>query len=228
MEEPKNLPPLQNWELISDVNYIYGYDDCYYWGDYLPEHIHKAMRSELSEWLTQQIYNFKKDPAFKDMPAWYYRNNAVTFFAKILSRSIKNNPTTAIMSIPSSKTTDEPDYDNRFEDVFSEFSKVRPLVKVISPIAIDETTISSHAGGTRDPKEIRDNYQLIKPHELSQIDKLIICDDVITTGAHFRAVSDFLTGIVGFEKPITGLFFCKTKKGLPPRIPYSGTLDEEY
>ena len=215
MKEAPNLPPLhKHWKKLkqSDMpKHINKNDDCHYWGDYLSANtLADDPITEFASMWTSQIHNFKKGNDRKDNPEWYYRNAAVVFFASILSNSIKDNPTTGIMSIPSSKKSDDNSYDKRFEDLFKEFRTKSKQVKVISPIAIQETTTPSHAGGTRVPEEIRANYKLTKPHELLQLDKLIICDDVLTTGAHFRAVSDFITEIGNFKKSIIGLFFSKT------------------
>ena len=209
-----------NWE---DVNmHICKDDQCYYWDYFLSKQASPGEDiKESSKKLTSHIYNFNKPPNRKGKVEWEHRDTTILFFVEILSKIIEDDPTTGIISVPSSKTTDDSDYDNRFEDMFHEFSKARPLVKVISPITIRGNVTPSHAGGTREPEEIIANYQLTKPHELLQLDKLIICDDVITTGGHFRAMSNFITGEGNFKKPIIGLFFGKTYYNNKPHIAFN-------
>ncbi|MBC6415592.1 MAG: phosphoribosyltransferase [Bdellovibrionales bacterium] len=112
-----------------------------------------------------------------------------------------------ITAIPSSKSKRDLEYDYRFEDLFKELLEIRPSLNIEWPVENKDTVKASHHGGPRNPETIKKNY-IWKGFKKS-LDKIYIVDDVITTGAHFRAMCEFLTEN-GYKGKIVGLFWSRT------------------
>ena len=114
-----------------------------------------------------------------------------------------------ITSVPSSKAKNDPDYDSRFEDLFTELLKSRPNLSDEWPVTIKKTVRTSRHGGPREPTLIKQNYKWNGFKKTTPPKILCIFDDVLTTGAHFRAMSDFLREN-DYKGKIVGIFWAKT------------------
>ena len=156
----------------------------------------------------QLILNFKKPPLKQKTFEWKYRKQAVIRFKKEIESLFKPDLKISITAIPSSKHRSDPKYDRRFEDLFQELLKSRPSLKVEWPIEVIKTLPSSHQEGRRDPEPIKRNYTWKGFSQKSPPKRLCVFDDVLTTGAHFRAVSDFLREN-DYEGQIIGVFWSR-------------------
>lgn len=151
----------------------------------------------------QLVFNFKKPPSRKSNTyEWQHRNFAVQKFATELKEVLPASST--VLAIPASKLPSDSEYDNRFEDMFTALAEVVTNLCVVNPIAIRATSTASHLGGTRSSAVIKSNYRWLPP--VPQTERLFVVDDVIATGAHFRAAADFLREN-GFQGAIVGLFW---------------------
>lgn len=147
-------------------------------------------------------------------PQSHYRREAVGKFKeeiKQLFKQIKLEATQniTVTAIPSSKRRDDPEYDNRFEDLFNELAKEYSGLCVEWPVEIKQTVQSAH-GSTKVrpfPEQIKANYSW-KGFKREFPKRLYVFDDVITTGAHFRAFSDFLRDNE-YNGEIVGVFWAK-------------------
>ena len=214
------------WNKFTDKNRpdrIKAEDDCYFL-DYHYSPSDGGYDHEHSRF----IRNFKKEGDKKGSYQWIkHRNDAVKLFANELSSFILDKPDTGIsdtldtgiMAVPSSKRPDYYKYDCRFEDLFNILIRKCKYIKVITPITIKENSEATHnrieenseyfsIRGSREPDIIIRNYepQNNLPQAFHGIKRLIVCDDVITSGGHFVAVRNFLRKN-SFNAPITGLFF---------------------
>ena len=161
------------------------------------------------------IVNFKKSPSVKNTNQWKHRNNAIVRFR--LELEYLFSPVTSditVTAIPSSKRKDDPEYDNRFEDLFKECQNIYPsklyrnTLNVEWPVEIKNTVPPSHTLKNRpSPAEIKANY-IWKGFKGEPPRKLYVIDDIITQGAHFRAISDFLRDNQ-YEGQIVGVFWAK-------------------
>src|ERR1017187_1979047 len=68
----------------------------------------------------QLIYNFKKSPSAKNTEQWKYRQRDVKRFAEEVADKFNIDSTASIAAVPSSKKSDDPEYTNRFEDMFEQ------------------------------------------------------------------------------------------------------------
>lgn len=176
-------------------------DQCWYARDFLR---HRGFAGGETNSL---ILNFKKVP---NTAGWNHRTNAVRKFADEASLliSVDREASLCVTAIPSSKARNHAQYDHRFEDMFAQLKTLRPCIDIQWPITCQTTTIASHQGGTRLPQGISSNYVWNGfTHTIPE--SILIFDDVLTSGAHYRAFVDFLR-TNGFTGEIFGIFWAKS------------------
>ena len=177
-------------------------DICIYSREYVSEGYTASQTNSL-------ISNFKKSPFKKttNPSEWWHRQKAIEQFKIEIEQLFRENLNITITAIPSSKHKNDPEYDNRFEDLFNELLKSRANLNIEWPIEIKQTIQASHTGGKREPEYIKGNYTW---KGFKQTPKtLCVFDDVLTKGGHFRAVSDFLREN-GYKGRIIGIFWSRT------------------
>lgn len=194
-----------NWKRIDSshcITHISDADLCIYAREY------KAGGGFSAGESNQLILNFKKDGTKKKFTAeWEYRDMAVEQFAQEFVENIPASLDASISAIPSATHQAEESYSNRFEDLLSRIVELRPNLKVEWPVSAKSSVLAAHNNGSRDPSIIAQNYEFNgfsggDPHTL------VILDDVITTGGHYRAITDFLRAN-GFEGFIIGFFWAR-------------------
>lgn len=152
------------------------------------------------------ISNFKKPISEKGKPSWNYKLQAINRFARELSSLDLDNY--HITCMPSSKTPDHPEYDNRLEQTLHILHRIKPTIYRASPFANTRSRQALHLGeGTRNPVTIYNNltWQGL-PHPMGQ---LIVIDDVLTTGCNFKACQRLLSEKAPGTQLI-GIFWAKT------------------
>ena len=164
--------------------YLDDSDDCYFAREYIAGGGFQASEAN------QLISNFKKGVDRKDnIYEWRHRIHAVNKFALELSNALAKN--IILANIPSSKCLSDPEYDNRFEDMFLVLKKLRPDLKIENPISSIVSVVASHHGGTRNPEEISENL-VWKGFEDKIPRHIVLVDDVLTSGAHFKACKELI------------------------------------
>ncbi len=194
------------WQRLEEPHlytYIEKDDVCIYARDYVGGH--KGYQAGDTNSL---ILNFKKPSSKKNTDEWKWRENAVERFSTEISLLFKPDSTATITAIPSSKAKNDPKYDNRFEDLFEQLSKLRPKLRIERPVEIKQTIDASHRTGEREPEIIKENY-MWKGFKKETPKGLCLVDDILTSGAHFRAMSDFLRENK-YNGKIVGVFLAKT------------------
>ena len=192
------------WHILKqphEYHYITGADYCLYKREYVSGYGYQGGPTN------ELVLNFKKNPDRKNKPLeWRHRMRAVKTFARESETLFPLNLNISVTAIPSSKHKNDPGYDCRFEDFFKEFLKARPNLNIEWPIEIKKNIQASHHGGGRDPEDFKRNYvwRGFKKNPKT----LCIFDDVLTTGAHFRAISDFLKENE-YKGQIIGIFWSR-------------------
>ena len=181
--------------------YIREDDTCIYAREY------KAGQGYAAGETNQLILNFKKSPTARNTNQWPHRDRGVKQFATEVSAMFGQNSAAAITGVPSSKTKNDPEYTNRFEDAFAHLLTLKPNLIVEWPIDIAVSVQPAHGGGSRRPNEIKANY-VWRGFQHGTPEVLVLCDDVVTTGSHFRAASDFLREN-GFVGKVVGIFWAR-------------------
>lgn len=187
--------------LINNIQHLNANDNCYYAKDYVPGVGYQGSI------VNDDILNFKKAPG---SPGQQHRARAVNKFAVEVSTILNCDQGRKfyVTAVPSSKNKHDPMYDRRFEDLFEELKKFSPCIEVVWPVVAINSVQASHHSGSRDPDVLKQNYNYsgfagIEP------ESLIVFDDVLTSGAHFRAYKDFIIES-GYQGKVFGVFWAKT------------------
>jgi hypothetical protein len=174
-------------------------DLCYYARDYISQGGYQASLGN------SLISNFKKEDSKRNKPEWKYKLEAIDRFARELRPILLDNVTVA--AIPSSKVKSDPEYDSRMEDMLRILHKLHPTLRIEEPFLARRSLQPAHKGGTRNPQMIYDNLEWVGLSR--EIKQIVLIDDVITTGAHFKACQRILTERVP-QIATFGVFWAKT------------------
>ncbi|MBN8538468.1 MAG: hypothetical protein J0M15_15555 [Deltaproteobacteria bacterium] len=193
------------WKRIDsshNLPHIMTNDVCIYAREY------KAGQGYAAGETNQLILNFKMFVTFKGTNRWRYRDRDVRKFAEEAALNFGANSTVAITAIPSSKAKNDPDYTNRFEDMLTHLLTLRPNLIEEWPVELIQTVQASHQAGSRNPQQIQQHYRW-RGFQNGVPQTLVLFDDVVTTGSHFRAMSDFIRSN-GYTGNIVGIFWARS------------------
>lgn len=161
-----------------------------------------SIEIKLKETISQTKKSYPKDPRRSS------QMKAVMQIKTAIEELVQPEWNLTITAIPSSKLKNHPLYDKRFELLFRELLKSKPNLIIEWPIKVKKTTPASYKGSKQTPEFIKNNY-LWTGFQGKTPEIIYIIDDVVTTGAHFRAVSDFMREN-GYKGLIVGIFMAKT------------------
>ena len=151
------------------------------------------------------VSNLKKEMSKRQLPEWRYKLDAIEAFARELIGVVQ--PGQTLCAMPPSRAWGDPEYDPRLHWVLEALQAKVSGLSVVNPVVRVTSAEPSHTGGTRSVEEIVAD---LKWKGLpSETDLLIVVDDVITTGAHFKA---FKT-VIAENSPATdvgGVFWART------------------
>ena len=180
-------------------------DECLFFGDY------SARRGFAHSPTNQLIFNFKKPMRMQNSPGWHYKNRAINetaaAFSKILGPRLAN---ITLVPVPPSKLKTDPDYDDRMMDMLRALQAPPGIIPDIRELIVQTQPMqASHESDSRPrPAELEVAYEvdeaLIQPYPTW----IGVIDDVLTTGSHFRAVSNVLKNRFPAAR-ITGLFIAR-------------------
>lgn len=188
-----------------DHSYLTCDDACYFVGEYT------AYESYAYSDTNNLIQNFKKTMDRRERPEWRHKERAIrqaagAFRAAFGSDDALNHST--FVPVPPSKAKDDPLYDNRLTRMLHAIRPDPPL-DVRELIVQTVSTEAVHVSDVRlTPEQIEKLYQVDEELTESVQELIAIVDDVLTTGAHFRAAKSILSS--QFPKtPIVGLFIAR-------------------
>lgn len=212
---------------ISDCYYLDSNDICHYWGTYTAGKGHSFSRTN------QLISNIKKPMDRKSLPEWRYKVSDMKVCAELVRSSLDSikeyeGMYILVVPIPPSKAKTDPMYDDRMSKIahLATRTTITKNIYFDELVIQEESTESFHTQSRKrpTPEELRERYSFTKeiPNKVTHI---ILVDDVLTTGSHFKAIKLMIKA----ERPdikVIGLFIAKTKH-IEPEIPdLSITLDE--
>jgi len=192
-------------------------DEIFYAREYISEGGYEASEAN------SLIINFKKDISRKGKPEWYYKEQAIRKFALELGRAVMENAVLA--AIPSSIWELDPKYDSRMDDMLAQAKGFKPSLILEKPFVANQTTTPSHHGGTRNPQEIYDN--LVWRGFSQPTNLVLLVDDVLTSGAHFRACKR----LIQEHHPnvrVVGVFWAKTVWPDAPELDVQLSPDKKW
>lgn len=179
---------------------------------------HHEKHDPISSWSKPYslIKNLKIKPSeLKQNPARRrYKESAIDLFAMDLGRLLSQSPNRlAIVPAVTSRRKDDADYDDRLVKVCSLASASLPNVDCWDIFDLVASVPSaSGEGGTRNPNAIASNILIAQRFDADRYDHVLLIDDVITTGAHFKACQKIIYS--AFGKKAFGVFWARTESPL--------------
>ena len=183
-------------------------DSCFFLGEY-------TARGGYAYSVTNDlIHNFKKPPDRRGRPEWQYKERDIRRAAAAFRHALgEEPPPLTLVPVPPSKARDDPLYDDRVTRMLQAIWPGQQ-VDIRELIVQTESTPAAHAAvvGRPGPSEIQDRYEVDEALTVPAPIAIAIVDDVLTTGAHFRAAQVVL-GRRFPEATIVGLFIARRVPG---------------
>ena len=180
----------------GDHFYLGAEDECYYLHEYTA---HKGFSHSPTN---QLIVNLKKR---RGQGGFQYKAVAIRNCAAQLSTAIRPEwlSDAVLVPTPPSKVKTDPQYDDRVAQICRAIRTPNPA-NVRELVNQTKSMTASHEGERHKPDELKAAYQIDESLTSNMPDKIGIVDDMVTAGAHFRAMKDVLGArfpqakIVGF------------------------------
>jgi predicted amidophosphoribosyltransferase len=189
-------------------------DECYFLGEYT------ARKGYAFSATNQLILNFKKSTNTRNTAQWRYKEQAIGEAAAAFRAALNNEwlDSATLVPIPPSKSKNDALYDDRMVRMLRGI-RVQPALDVRELVVQRASTAAIHDQETRPtPDQIKANYG-IDPAILDPGPQVIgLFDDVLTTGAHFRAASTVLQQSFPGVR-IVGLFIAR-------RVPEAADIED--
>lgn len=186
-----------------DHYWLSGDDRCYFLGEYT------ARQGYTYSSTNQLILNFKKAPDRRGRPEWRYKEQSIRQAATALRHALGASPPPFVfVPVPPSKVRGDPLYDDRVKRMLlAIWPDQNPDVREM--IVQSESTDAAHESPQRPtPPDIEARYEIDDALAIPEPKSIAIVDDVLTTGAHFRAASSVLAArFPGLQ--IVGLFLAR-------------------
>lgn len=185
-----------------DHHYLSGSDKCYFHGEYT------ARKGYSFSETNNLIYNLKKPTSKRGRGEWQYKLNAIKQAANIFSQGLLATAVQQAMfvPVPPSKAPGDPEYDDRMSQVIRAMA---PNIDIRELVTMKASVKASHERIDRPSPDdlyagMTVNQALVKPPKKL----IIVVDDVLTTGSHFRAVKRHLAEVYP-AATIVGLFVAR-------------------
>lgn len=184
---PRNLTEIDQLTR-PDHHYLEASDNCYFLGEYT------ARKGYAYSDTNSLILNLKKSPDRRGRSEWQYKERAIRVAANALRNAINDDwlRNATFVPIPPSKARTDPLYDDRMTRVLTSIYP-EDSVDCRELIIQTESTEAVHEADHRlGPDEIQALYSLQDNLLNPTPSRVVICDDVLTTGAHYRAAHTLL------------------------------------
>jgi predicted amidophosphoribosyltransferase len=188
---------------IADHARLTPQDVCYHIYEYTSGRNYKFSKTN------QLISNLKKKPTASDGER-HWKSQAVRQCAADLKAALdpKWLADATIVPIPGSKAKGDPDFDDRMEQIAR---LIRPGQDVRNLVVQTESTVAAHeaaAGQRIAVEELVAIYRIDETLTAPAPTKIVILDDVLTAGTHFRAMQTVLSHRFP-QAQILGLFVAR-------------------
>ena len=187
-----------------DHYYLDENDKCAFVGEYTA---HAGFQHSQTNRL---IFNLNKGMERRGKADWRYKQAAISAAAKaflaVLNKEAMDQYT--FVPIPPSKARNDPGYDDRMTQILRQ---IRPSQRLdVRELIIQETsTVASHVSAVRQsPDQIEALYRLDQELVPPNPRAFVVVDDMLTTGAHFKAAKSVLAQRFP-GKAIFGLFVAR-------------------
>jgi predicted amidophosphoribosyltransferase len=185
-----------------DHFYLSETDNCLFLGEYT------ARAGYQRSYANQLILNLKKSPLTRGTDQWKYKGMAIREVAQTIQGAIRPErlPNLTFVPIPSSKSSDHAEYDDRMQQICRLISPTGDVRELLYTAQSRDARHNDNAA--RDPVGLRATLAVQQNLLDPPPRQIVLVDDVITTGCSFKVcremLSDALPGV-----PITGLFVAR-------------------
>jgi hypothetical protein len=184
----------------EDHFYLRADDDCFYFIEYTARkrYDHSPANSFIG--------NLKKSPNKRGTYEWRHKLNAIAEAASTLQRELPKKwlAGSTFVPIPPSDAKDDPEYDDRMTQILARL-KVDVREVVYQRCSMPPTHESEERHSVDD---LLENYEIDEGQAKPAPKHIVIVDDMVTAGAHFRAMTRILSrrfpGV-----PISGVFLAR-------------------
>ncbi len=173
-------------------------DKCYYF-------MEKEAEGYTASTANNLINNFKKPVDRRGKSEWVYKERAIKVFTGDLCDLNLSHPYTVIPA-PTSKPRGHADWDDRLDKVVEGFALCKDDVVIEKALDTAIVLIPAHLGGSRNIDDIKSHTVWNGIGDLKG-DTVILVDDVLTTGSHFKAWKEFIMQNDPRVKNVIGLFW---------------------
>jgi len=151
--------------------------------------------------------NLKKKPSVKETYQWKHKLTAIRDAAETLSEELPQKwlKKSTFVPIPPSKSKKHADYDDRMSKVLAKIGKVdvRELVYQLKSMDATHTLKKRHK-----ISDLVTNYKIDEELTDPEPTHIVIVDDMVTAGAHYRAMRRVLRKRFP-EAPISAVFLSR-------------------
>lgn len=187
-------------------------DECFFAREYLSWRDYKASEAN------SLIKNFKIKPTVANYPVRLkWKRAAVQQFAQELADFLPRD--VRVCHIPTSKLPDDPEYDPRFDMLLRALHAQRQDLRIEQPFTIANSHQAAHEGGDR--AEFAGQLRWRGLHYRAR--DIVVLDDVITGGTHFKACQNLLLEH-GVEMVVGVFWAVAVTKPEGPEIDFSALL----
>lgn len=185
---PNNLTKIDALTLI-DHSFLSQDDDCYYLGEYT------ARKGYAYSDTNNLISNLKKPIEKRALPEWHYKERAILVAASSMRAAVPPDwlSGATFVPIPPSKVKTDPNYDDRMTRILQAINLESPVDSRELIIRVQNSDPAHESSRPREPNQIRSSYTIDDELCHPSPTKIIICDDVLTTGASFKAAKAILS-----------------------------------
>ncbi|CTQ26857.1 Uncharacterised protein [Klebsiella pneumoniae] len=205
-------------ELTIDQHYhLDASDTCFFFGEYT------ARKGFGFSETNQLIHNLKKSVEKRGSYEYRYKGKAINKIAQMLV-GITNLKDLTFVPIPPSKCHEDPLYDGRMIEVLESAKRINADIDYRELVRQRESRAASHNSEVRQtPEEIASNYIFERSQAQSLRKMIVIFDDVLTAGSHYKAMKAVIRTHLP-ESVIVGLFVARTAR--EAEIDWFEDLDE--
>lgn len=165
----------------------FGEDECFFFKEYTSGHDFSYNETN------SLINNLKKPPSTKGTIQWSYKLSTIKEVARWLTIVLPPDEMNGftLVPIPPSKCKDDLEYDPRMSMVLEQYSNDKLDVREL--LIAKKSTKASHKSSKRlSPEELEEILQVDEAHTKPRPESIILFDDMLTYGTHFKACKSIL------------------------------------